>query len=43
MAIITISRQMGSGGIPIAQQVAEELGYTWSMVMQSKKSHQIMT
>ncbi len=28
MAIITISRQMGSGGIPIAQQVAEELGYT---------------
>ncbi|PLY06137.1 MAG: transport-associated protein [Desulfuromonas sp.] len=28
MAIITISRQMGSGGIPIVQQVAEELGYT---------------
>lgn len=28
MAIITISREMGSGGIPIAQQVAEELGYT---------------
>ena len=27
MAIITISRQMGSGGIPIVQQVAEELGY----------------
>ncbi len=27
MAIITISREMGSGGIPIAQQVAEELGY----------------
>lgn len=28
MAIITISRQMGSGGIPITQQVAEELGYS---------------
>ncbi len=28
MAIITISREMGSGGIPIAQQVAEELGFT---------------
>jgi len=28
MAIITISREMGSGGIPIVQQVAEELGYT---------------
>lgn len=28
MAIITISRQMGSGGIPIAHQVAERLGYT---------------
>src|SRR5512139_2384414 len=28
MAIITISRQMGSGGIPIAQKVAEKLGYT---------------
>lgn len=28
MAIITISREMGSGGIPIAHQVAEELGYT---------------
>jgi len=28
MAIITISREMGSGGIPIAQQAAEELGYT---------------
>lgn len=27
MAIITISREMGSGGIPIVQQVAEELGY----------------
>lgn len=27
MAIITISREMGSGGIPIAQQVAEELEY----------------
>ncbi|MCW8860245.1 MAG: cytidylate kinase family protein [Deltaproteobacteria bacterium] len=27
MAIITISRQMGSGGIPIVQQVAEALGY----------------
>jgi len=27
MAIITISREMGSGGIPIAQQVAEVLGY----------------
>lgn len=28
MAIITISREMGSGGVPIVQQVAEELGYT---------------
>lgn len=28
MAIITISREMGSGGIPIAQAVAEKLGYT---------------
>lgn len=28
MAIITISRQMGTGGIPIAQKVAEKLGYT---------------
>lgn len=28
MAIITISRQMGSGGIPIAEKVAEKLGYT---------------
>ncbi|PLX79907.1 MAG: transport-associated protein [Desulfuromonas sp.] len=28
MAIITISRQMGSGGIPIVQAVAEQLGYT---------------
>lgn len=28
MAIITISREMGSGGIPIAHQVAEDLGYT---------------
>jgi len=28
MAIITISRQMGSGGIPIAQKVAEKLGCT---------------
>lgn len=28
MAIITISPQMGTGGIPIAQQVAEELDYT---------------
>lgn len=28
MAIITISREMGSGGIPIVQQVAAELGYT---------------
>ncbi|WP_029910878.1 cytidylate kinase family protein [Pelobacter seleniigenes] len=27
MAIITISREMGSGGIPIAHQVAKELGY----------------
>ncbi|NOR49718.1 MAG: BON domain-containing protein [Desulfuromonadales bacterium] len=27
MAIITISREMGSGGIPIAHEVAEELGY----------------
>lgn len=28
MAIITISREMGGGGIPIAHQAAEELGYT---------------
>jgi cytidylate kinase len=28
MAIITISREMGSGGIPIAHQTAKELGYT---------------
>ncbi|NJC88651.1 MAG: BON domain-containing protein [Desulfuromonas sp.] len=28
MAIITISRHMGSGGIPIAHKVAEKLGYT---------------
>jgi cytidylate kinase len=28
MPIITISRQMGSGGIPIAHKVAEKLGYT---------------
>lgn len=28
MPIITISRQMGSGGIPIAHQAAEKLGYT---------------
>lgn len=27
MAIITFSREMGSGGIPIAQQLAEEIGY----------------
>ncbi len=27
MAIITISRKMGSGGIPIAHKVAEQLGY----------------
>lgn len=27
MAIITISREMGSGGIPIVHQVAAELGY----------------
>jgi len=28
MSIITFSREMGSGGIPIVHQVAEELGYT---------------
>jgi cytidylate kinase len=28
MAIITISREMGSAGIPIAQKAAEKLGYT---------------
>lgn len=28
MAIITVSREMGSGGIPIAHRAAEELGYT---------------
>ena len=27
MAIITFSREMGSGGIPIAQQLAEEISY----------------
>lgn len=27
MAIITISREMGSGGIPVAHKVAEKLGY----------------
>ena len=27
MAIITISREMGSGGIPIAHKVAEKLKY----------------
>ncbi len=27
MAIITISREMGSGGIPIVHQIADELGY----------------
>lgn len=28
MAIITISREMGSGGIPISHKAAEKLGYT---------------
>ena len=28
MSIITVSREMGSGGIPIVHQVAEELNYT---------------
>ncbi len=28
MAIITISREMGTGGIPIAHRAAEELGFT---------------
>jgi len=28
MAIITVSREMGSGGIPIAHKAAEKLGYT---------------
>ncbi len=28
MAIITISREMGSGGIPIVHEAAEKLGYT---------------
>ena len=28
MSIITFSREMGSGGIPIVHQIAEELGYT---------------
>ncbi len=28
MAIITISREMGSGGIPIAHRASEQLGYT---------------
>ena len=28
MSIITISREMGTGGIPIAHKAAEKLGYT---------------
>ncbi len=28
MAIITISREMGSGGIPIVHAAVEKLGYT---------------
>ena len=42
MAIITISREMGSGGIPIAHQVAEKLGYQLidgEAIMEAAKSY----
>ncbi len=44
MAIITISREMGSGGIPIVNQVAEELGYTLidgDVIRQAAESHDL--
>lgn len=42
MAIITISREMGSGGIPIAHKVAEKLGYNLidgEAIMEAAKSY----
>ena len=42
MAIITISREMGSGGIPIAHKVAETLGYKLidgEAIMEAAKSY----
>mgnify|MGYP001820096802 FL=1 len=42
MAIITISREMGSGGIPIAHKVAEQLGYQLidgEAIMEAAKSY----
>jgi cytidylate kinase len=42
MAIITISREMGSGGIPIAHKVAEQLGYKLidgEAIMEAAKSY----
>lgn len=42
MAIITISREMGSGGIPIAHKVAEKLGYKLidgEAIMEAAKSY----
>ena len=42
MAIITISREMGSGGIPIAHKVAEQLGYELidgETIMQEAKAY----
>lgn len=42
MAIITISREMGSGGIPIAHKVAEKLGYQLidgEMIMASAEAY----
>jgi len=42
MAIITISREMGSGGIPIAHKVAEKLGYQLidgEMIMAAAESY----
>ena len=42
MAIITISREMGSGGIPIAHKVADQLGYKLidgEAIMEAAKSY----
>ncbi|MDH3999242.1 MAG: cytidylate kinase family protein [Desulfuromonadales bacterium] len=42
MAIITISREMGSGGIPIAHRAAEQLGYKLidgAAIMEAAKSY----
>ena len=42
MAIITISREMGRGGIPIAHKVAEQLGYKLidgEAIMEAAKSY----